>query len=434
MKEKNKKGSYAEGYISFDPEDLKRNAGQEDPNAEAYELLWEATCTSSHVSKKDKEGGVTDLEDVYPITAEETAQMEGLLNEAEKALKDPSDKEFREKAAELRGIIEWSKKRHWMLNWRVILGVIISVFILQTCVSSRNADVKEEESKIKKIENWDKADTTYNIKAYKKVDITEYLEKGEACSWERRYDNVMNYLHYTLAGHARIYAAAEQEIENYKRMLDTVTSKERKQKYQEDLEKQIERRKESEKFYKEFRDASLKELQKRAEKSVEGDLAEAKGAARVVKFWNLFFLLLIPVYIFASRPHGYTITRHRKEAKFLGWIERIGLWLSGGLLGASLGIGFVDVVTKWSDGSVTRSDDGTGPARLAIKVGLLVAAVLVFCAVSCFLMLYATITGLKRNYDWSAVRANAAKAGAKAKAEFDKQREAYEQSKQKEEK
>ncbi|MBQ1218878.1 MAG: hypothetical protein IIX76_02805, partial [Bacteroidales bacterium] len=99
-----------------------------------------------------------------------------------------------------------------------------------------------------------------------------------------------------------------------------------------------------------------------------------------------------------------------KEANTMSKIEKIGLWLSGGLFAAGAGIGFVDIVTKWSDGSTSRSDDGTGPVRLAIKLGLFAAAVLVFCAVSCFLMLYATITGLKRNYDWGAVKAKAVEA------------------------
>jgi hypothetical protein len=42
--------------------------------------------------------------------------------------------------------------------------------------------------------------------------------------------------------------------------------------------------------------------------------------------------------------------------------------------------------------------------RLALKVGLFLAAVAVFCAVSCFLMLYATISGLIRNYNWTNIK------------------------------
>jgi hypothetical protein len=166
-------------------------------------------------------------------------------------------------------------------------------------------------------------------------------------------------------------------------------------------------------------EASFKKLQKMALAELDEEVDEAKSAKRFVMFWNIFFILLIPVYIFAARPYGYTISRHRREAANLGKLEKIGLWLSGGLLAAGAGIGFVDVVTKWSDGSETRSDDGTGPARLAIKVGLFALAVVVFCCVSCFLMLYATITGLIRNYDWSEVKGKVASASQAAKAKYE---------------
>lgn len=75
------------------------------------------------------------------------------------------------------------------------------------------------------------------------------------------------------------------------------------------------------------------------------------------------------------------------------------------LIGLAGSIGFVEIVTKWSDGSTTREDDGTGPLRLGLKLLLLAAAVVVVCAVSCLLMLYSTIMGLTRNYNWKAITA-----------------------------
>lgn len=177
--------------------------------------------------------------------------------------------------------------------------------------------------------------------------------------------------------------------------------------------------KETKKQFEKLQKADFKELKEMAMDEAEEIIDEKKSDAKFVKFWNIFFLLLIPVYIFAARPYGYTISRYRLEADGLNAIEKIGLWLSGGLLSAGMGISFVNVVTKWSDGSTTSRDDGTGPARLAIQFGLFVAAALVFCAVSCFLMLYATITGLIRNYNWKEVKAKAVNAGKAAKAKYD---------------
>ena len=132
--------------------------------------------------------------------------------------------------------------------------------------------------------------------------------------------------------------------------------------------------------------------------------------------------MLIPLYIFASRPYGYTISRYRREEKNLGRIQKVGMWLSGGMLAIEGGIGFVEIVTKWSDGSTTREDDGTGPARLVIKFLLIAGAVLIFCFTSTFIMLYATITGLIRNYDWTEVKKKVAGAAEAAKAKYDEAR------------
>ena len=122
------------------------------------------------------------------------------------------------------------------------------------------------------------------------------------------------------------------------------------------------------------------------------------------------FVLMIPLYVFATRPYGYMVSRHRREAKYMGKLEKFALWISGGMLAAEAGIGFVDIVTKWSDGSTTREDDGTGAARLAIKVALIAGAVIVYCTVSSILMIYATITGLIRNYDWKEIKNKLTKA------------------------
>jgi hypothetical protein len=65
---------------------------------------------------------------------------------------------------------------------------------------------------------------------------------------------------------------------------------------------------------------------------------------------------------------------------------------------------FPDTVVKthWSDGSTSthREGDPTNYIILALKIGLFILAVIVVCFISCFLMTYKTITGLRRNYDW----------------------------------
>ena len=411
MKE-SKKSCKEEGYISFDPEELRSATQEGDPNDEAYELLWEATCVSSHVDDADKASGRTDDENVYPTTAEEVDRMEELINKAEAALKEPNP-EFSSRVAELRSIVEWSRKRHWKLNWRVIIGVIVSVFILQMCVDSKQGDVHKAEEKVAQVKNWQE-------EPLNKLDLSTL--EGQAFVYnDNPYTSLKVWYDREQRNVAHDYYTAINNIAyNEEELQKPDLSKTLKEFYNNEIKNGKKKMKESFKRFEKLQKADFEELQEMAMEAAEEIVDEKQSDANFVKFWNIFFLLLIPVYIFAARPHGYSISRYRREADTLGWIEKIGLWLSGGLFTAGMGIGFVDIVTKWSDGSVTRSDDGTGPARLAIKVGLFVGAVLVFCAVSCLLMLYATITGLIRNYNWTNIKNQAVAAGAAARDRYNK--------------
>lgn len=412
------KNKYDEGFVSFDPEELKNAAEQAHPNAEAYDLLWEATYTSAHVSVKDKTKGEVDLDDVYPITAEETAEMERLLDEAGKAVKDPSDHQFKANSDELREIIAWSKRRHWKFNWRVIAGVIVSVFLLQMCSDGKKQDVADDQKLVDRVAAWEKPATPF-----KKYTLEELGEATNIYNYDITIANAENWHRYRCIQLAQRHFGANKEIETNHQRLDTAQVKSNIERYKKNIAEATEQRAEYAKAFEQMRDASFEDIQEDALNEMKEKLSKSQSSAGWVKFWNIFFLLLIPVYIFAARPYGYTISRHRKEAAYLGKIEKIGLWLSGGLLAASAGIGFVDIVTKWSDGSTTREDDGTGILRLAIKLGLLAAAVLVFCFVSCFMMLYATITGLIRNYNWSNVKRQVATAGSAAATAVNNARE-----------
>lgn len=406
-----KKSSKEEGYVSFDPDELRNATSEGDPNDEAYELLWEATCVSSHVDDTDKAAGHTDEDNIYPTTPAEVDAMENLVDRAEAALKVP-DGEFSRRVDELRGIIKWSRKRHWKLNWRVVVGVIISVFLLHLMVDSRDGDVQKELNRVQQVESWEEMPLTlFNIDS---LGQTKYLFPKD------KYVTIKVWHEQAQREVAWEYYSAKVSIpQNEAELQKSDLSESLKEFYEKQLKMNKKRLKENLEKFETLQEASFKKLQKMALEELDEEVDEAQSAKTFVMFWNIFFLLLIPLYVFAARPYGYTISRYRREADNLGKLEKIGLWLSGGLFATGAGIGFVDIVTKWSDGSESRSDDGTGPVRLAIKIGLFVLAVLVFCGVSCFLMLYATITGLIRNYDWREVKGKVASASQAAKAKYD---------------
>ena len=213
---KDQKKSKEEGYIPFDPEELKNITQEGDPNDEAYELLWEATCVSSHVSDTSKASGHADDDDIYPTSAQETDKMEELVNQAVAALKEPNP-EFNEKVSALRDIIGWSRKRHWKLNWRIIVGVIIFIFILNHCASSKKADVNDVAEKLEIVKNWNEDN------------ITIPLEKFEGAGWrilEKYYADAKTWKSYKLSFIAHDYYTAQKDIEYF-----TEISKNHKEEY-----------------------------------------------------------------------------------------------------------------------------------------------------------------------------------------------------------
>lgn len=396
------KKAFEQGYVSFDPDDIKQQANDNmNPNHEAYGYLDDAMFTSSHVTANDKKRGVVDIDDVYPITLAETKEMEGYLDKAQAAVKDESDAFFYERYGELRGIVNWSLKRHWNFSFSVIFGVIITAFFLSYQADDAKKDAIAAEREVDRVKAWIECDTTITLEQFNREgDINR-----STAEYENRLNNAKLYKAYIAGRAAANYYGWLRAADKQMARIDTASTEQAKKDYKKYAEENLEKAKEDKKEFEEIAKLDFDSVKDRALKSVKNRASDKGSSAAWIKFWNIFFFLLIPVYIFADRPFGYTMSRNRVEAKVLGGIKKWGFALAGGLLGIAGSIGFVEVVTKWSDGRTTREDDGTGPIRLAAKIGFLIAAVVVFCAVSCFLMLWSTVTGLMRNYDWKAIMA-----------------------------
>lgn len=415
MKDEEKK-SMEEGYVSFDPEELKNSTQEGDPNDEAYELLWEATCVSSHVSDIDKAARSTDEDNIYPTTPAEVDKMEELVNKAVAALQEPND-EFSQRISELRDIIAWSRKRHWKLNWVIIAGVAISAFILACMIGGGQGNINEASACVAKVEAWEEVELVHfdNLDALLHSNIQD-------CDTKYKYDSPTNWYHHELYAAAWKYVKAVKSIADDEEYLKTEEDETMIEGRKRAIKNATERKEEAVERFEELKDLDFDGVKETALEEAEDGLSAAESGAAFANFIIVAFIMLIPLYIFASRPYGYTISRYRREEKNLGRIQKVGMWLSGGMLAIEGGIGFMEIVTKWSDGSTTREDDGTGPARLAIKFLLIAGAVLIFCLTSTFIMLYATITGLIRNYDWTEVKKKVAGAAEAAKAKYDEAR------------
>lgn len=354
------------GYVSFSKEDIKNAEETAVKNQRAYELLYEAMSVSKHVQKKNKKGKEINDDDIYPTSLDETLRMDALVTQAYQAVDDKSDSELMSYLSEMRDIIDWSRKRHWNFQWMIIIGVIISIIYLNYQTGDAKENVERNKKELTAIEKWGDSAIT----AYKTKKITDFES-----SINRR----------------------AEDIKRYELTLDTAVNKDTKKTYQDYLKKAKKDKNEIEKNLATLQKASSKDVHKMAVKEREAWIKHAKGSHRTMLFWTVFFIILIPLYIIAERPFGYLMSRYRTEAKVLGGIKKLSLMLAGGLASMAAALQVTETVTKWSDGSTTTDSDALPIA--AMKIGLLIAALVVICVTSMFLMVYSTIAGLIRNYD-----------------------------------
>ena len=277
MKENVKKGK-DEGYISFDPEELKNATQEGDPNDEAYELLWEATCVSSHVNDDEKECGHIESDNIYPTTAEEVDRMEELLDKAEKALKEPNI-EFSSRVTELREVVKWSRKRHWKLQWKVIAGVILSVIILHLFADSKQGDVSKVEKKMEQVKNWQE-------EPLKKLNLATLKEQKFVFNdnpfvspkvwYDREQRNVAH----------NYYQAISNIAYNEKELLKPDLGKDLKEFYEGQIENNKKKMEETKERFDKLQKADFDDVQEMALEEVEGLVDEKKsdGIPRFIAF------------------------------------------------------------------------------------------------------------------------------------------------------
>lgn len=398
------------GAVNFTMDDVRNVQNQKDSvNAKAYDYMVEAMSVSAnYMGDTISEEGVR-MDDVYPTTLEETLKMDELLDKSERAVKDDNDEEYNKMIVELRGIVGWSRRRHFNFSWGIIFGTIITVAAV-IWLSNSNADEKQRrKAELAAVEAWtvEEGDTTVAFSP--KTDVkygTEFLD-------------AKHYKAYQLANAAKYHFSYLKDAEQYQQHADTAQLKDRK-KYYLEQKKRCEKR--SEKYQKDYEEASKWTLEDAKKAAVKEKKASARSASRSAAFaycLMVFFILLIPVYIFANHSWGYVITRTREEAALLEKIKQWGFGIAAGLFGAAAAMEATQQYrVHWSDGSKTTETE-VNWFVVAIKVALLIAALVIVAVVSTGIMIYSTIAGLKRNYDWKAIFAEmkAKSLAAKEKAQ-----------------
>ena len=390
-----------DGYLSFDIIEVKKLSESDSPNAEAYGYLYQAVTTQAGTDKG--------IDDIYPETALETEQMRALVDKARKARVDMSDKYLKICLDELDEILDWSSTRHWNFQWQVILGVILTVAFLSWRVDQKQESVEHDQELVAEVENWEETDTVLNW------DTTPDDLYSPAGFVNYAHLSAKNFKLLSLYEQKSYYASAVEAADEYAAKADTAQSRDVRKSLEERRDESLDHAKEYRKEFDRINKMDFKDIKKMALDEYGSWLKSAKAEKRAVRAWNIFFIILIPVYIFAERPYGYTITRTRAESSTLRGISKFTYALSAMMMSSAASISWIQTVRKYSDGRTESTlDAGTNAHVMIMKACLYIAAFALVCVVSCILMLYMTIQGLRRNYNWAPLLAKAKNAASSA--------------------
>ena len=381
------------GAVSFTMDDVREVQNQtESPNAEAYDYLVQAMeVSANYMGDTITDEGIR-LDDVYPTTLDETTRMDQLLDQSERAVKDDNDAEYNKMIRELRGIVGWSRRRHFNFSWGIILGSIITVVAVMYWSKSDKETKANYEARLAQVKEWNPDNDSISLETAMKN-----------ANYNNQWQSATHYKAYKLSNAQFHHADYQKMAAEYRAKADTATTKDRKKYFIENADHYDKQIVKEAKRIEEVSAWDLKDAKKEAVKEAKDYLRSAAKAAAFSYGLMIFFILLIPVYIFANYSWGYVITRHREESRILGLIRKWGFAIAAGLFGAAAAMEYlpgVKVTTFYSNGSSSShtEENGGNYIILAMKVMLMIAALAVIAVVSSGIMIYSTIVGLKRNY------------------------------------
>lgn len=398
------------GAVGFTMDDVRQVQDQKgSPNAKAYEYMVQAMSVSANYMGKTMKDEEVQLEDIYPTSYEETMQMDELLDKSERAVKDENDEVYNKMITELRGIVGWSRRRHFHFSWLIILGSLITIIFMVHQFGGMGRKLHRYEYYMDKVKAWSLAPDSITLEMANDS-LSRYY--GEVA-----YDKPIYYKAFRLKTDAEWLSEFQESARENSYSMDTAQSRSDKKYFKKEYEKAEKRVK----FYTKLLDEEqnewdYKDFQKDALKRLKASYRETLGTAIGFWFMQFLFLMLIPLYIFANHSWGYVISKYREENSKLEELKVGAFIVAAGLIGAAASIKLLPgklVEVRRENGSteLQYKDNPANTGKYTLKAVLVALALLVIIVVSFGILVYSTWVGLKRNYDWKTIYK-----GAKEKA------------------
>ena len=272
-------------------------------NHRAWAMLDEALFVSSHVKKEEREAGEANLENVYPVSLEETDRMEELVEKAKKAADDPQDERFRERVEELTDIVKYSRKRHRTWKWQIIAGALIAAAVFWYFKGEKDDGLNEAQQEMEMVKNWTESDTTIAYNACK-TNVNYY---------KVQYNSAVDWKQYKLSSLKSSREASLRYEKEYRQKADTAKMEKNKKAYLRNADERAQSAANYLKKYETVNKMDFKEVKQMALDEAEGRVNYKSSSRNSTLLWTIFLSILIPFYIISSYSYRYLITAHLKQ-------------------------------------------------------------------------------------------------------------------------
>ena len=370
-------------------------------NGAAWDKLDQALFTSSLITEKEhKRGRLDDEQHMYPISRKETEQMEQLLDEAEQLADDPNEESYAERLGMLRDVVDWSKSRHKSWSAKVIIGALISVWFFYNGEKDQLEMIEGTKKKVEAVQAWDSTAVALNVGNVS----PEWKEKH----WEERLNSPKEYKMYELSMLKASQKGNESEAVRMKAMADTTKDAELKQRRLESVEEHKLKAVKNKAEYDSVAALNTGQIREMALGRLNHSLTAEKNGGKALHGFMMFLVILIPLYIISGYPRGYAMSRSYMRGGCLGAFRKVGFGLAQFFFGFGIAMTLLPdniVKYKYDDGHTETRNEGNffNIPIMLFKLGMICVGAILFVFVSTLIMVFETIGGLRRNFDWGAI-------------------------------
>lgn len=298
----------------------------------------------------------------YPRTKAETDKMSDVLKQAFDAAENTKDEVFAERYQTLRGIVDWSLKRHKSWQWTLVIAALVGAAVLYLCQYRQQSDILQARVDREQVAQWKTVKVNH-------IDFDVCPSEQSSDDYSMRLTSAERYKAYKLIDLKRRALADSAQYAALRVTYDSINAME----------------------FAQIHEVALGDL--------DAHVDHQEWWGTMLYAYMVYLLVLIPLYIITGYPHGYTITRRSHRPGCLNIFRKVGTAVAMFCLGAGVASTLLpDYVGRNTtvDGQTTKHGERGffSALMIIVRLVLIVVGAVLLCVVASVVMTIESIVGL----------------------------------------